>query len=557
MSRRALLLLAATCCLAPAPTALQLWDAQGLSHNAPSSLTQQPDRRTDSRVANLLVQLYAENYEGEAPAELPGRRRRENTTPNSPPADSEDPQNTTNEDRKIAVVGKCCPIGQNLTVQIDEYGNRVRECTPSTLVFQPFFYDFNETALWSYDMNVWETIVANPCQYGRYKLDPIERSEDEFYLLTNGSLVAPYHQPRMLGPKDFCMEVFWFPDMRGSDGLSLPLVCFPAPSASTEDGIPSNTRLVIIAIVMLVSVPFLCVTAAAYFITPELRNSHGKSLATHCVCLAIAYLALACTQLAGPQSNTAGCFVAAVIIQFSFLACFCWLTLVCFDTYQNIRKLDVSTPSANQERSRFVFYNIFGWGVPILLMVITSGMELAPSVPLFIHKPNFGAKGCWFQTDLSALIYFYGPVTVLLLVNVLLFVLTCFSNGNDPFGHNETASQRMCMPSSNSLRADDISNDTDIFQKRKNKYKKLIKKSFMLSMAMGMSWLLEIISWILGGSDWSWIAFDMFNASQGLVIFYIYVWKNPSDIHKSLLKHFPWLKCVIPKDMDSLSPTVV
>lgn len=57
----------------------------------------------------------------------------------------------------------------------------------------------------------------------------------------------------------------------------------------------------------------------------------------------------------------------------------------------------------------------------------------------------------------------------------------------------------------------------------------------MLSMAMGLSWVLEIISWILGGSDWSWIAFDLFNASQGIVIFYIYVWKNPAEIHRFLL----------------------
>lgn len=61
---------------------------------------------------------------------------------------------------------------------------------------------------------------------------------------------------------------------------------------------------------MLISVPFLCLTAAAYLMTQELRNNHGKSLAIHCICLATAYLALACTQLAGPQSNSVGCFAA-------------------------------------------------------------------------------------------------------------------------------------------------------------------------------------------------------------------------------------------------------
>lgn len=51
-------------------------------------------------------------------------------------------------------------------------------------------------------------------------LYPEENSEDEYYLLSNGSIFAPHHLPMMLMPrKDYCMEVV--PEI----GLRV-LVCF-------------------------------------------------------------------------------------------------------------------------------------------------------------------------------------------------------------------------------------------------------------------------------------------------------------------------------------------
>lgn len=71
------------------------------------------------------------------------------------------------KEKPMAVVGKCCPIGQNMSLQEDAMGNFVKVCAPSDLVFQPYFYDYNGSMIWAYDMNVWETIVSNPCEHGR------------------------------------------------------------------------------------------------------------------------------------------------------------------------------------------------------------------------------------------------------------------------------------------------------------------------------------------------------------------------------------------------------
>lgn len=55
----------------------------------------------------------------------------------------------------------------------------------------------------------------------RYMLYPEETSDDEYYLLLNGSIFAPHHVPIILTPgEDYCMEVV--PEL----GLRV-LVCFP------------------------------------------------------------------------------------------------------------------------------------------------------------------------------------------------------------------------------------------------------------------------------------------------------------------------------------------
>ena len=56
---------------------------------------------------------------------------------------------------------------------------------------------------------------------------------------------------------------------------------------------------------LLVSVPFLILTVAAYAITPRLMDVHGKALCYYCSCLALAFLSLALVQLGSTyMSNT-------------------------------------------------------------------------------------------------------------------------------------------------------------------------------------------------------------------------------------------------------------
>lgn len=97
-----------------------------------------------------------------------------------------------------------------------------------------------------------------------------------------------------------------------------------------------------------------------YTAIPELNNLHGKSLACHVLCLAVAFFALALVQLTGETFPKDACiavgksklflfylilklviilsflFFAAFVIQFSFVACFFWLNVMCFDNWLNV-----------------------------------------------------------------------------------------------------------------------------------------------------------------------------------------------------------------------------
>ncbi|XP_049873267.1 G-protein coupled receptor Mth2-like [Pectinophora gossypiella] len=443
--------------------------------------------------------------------------------------------------KQLPVVPKCCASGQNLTlVSVD--GAHQRVCARSSLTFQPIFHQANETHIFNYDSNVFETIVGNPCKYERYRLDPHKNSKDEFYLLVNGSLFVPYGSPYLLGTKDYCMETFWNESFPA--GLTLPLICFQP----TEE-VKSSTTLILYATGLLISVPFLLATACVYTFITELRDTHGKALACHSMCLAIAFCCLAITQLAGHAFPPTACTIIAYIIQFSFVSCFFWLNVMCFDIFLNVRRYINSPVTRRSMRRRFAWYCSYAVILPLILLVVTITMQLHPAVPSTYLKPNFGVKACWFQTDQAALPYFYGPVAVILLSNLVIFFFTSrafalhydklkdltpldmthsdFSTTDDwvrlgtVLGTPIQVHERTATPP----REQPVN-----FNQRLKKYKKIFRTCCMLSIIMGLSWVLEVVSWAVGAGTEAvsvWSVFDLINALQGVVIFAIFVLQKP------------------------------
>ncbi|KAK3915107.1 G-protein coupled receptor Mth2 [Frankliniella fusca] len=352
----------------------------------------------------------------------------------------------------------------------------------------------------------YDMLVGNPCRHGRFRLEPHVDSRDEFYLLANGSLIAPFLFDHPLGTDEFCMDVF--PDTENGDVMVLPLICFPPPEGARRSGL----QFILYPIGLLLSVPFLLTTFILYAMTPALRDVHGKALMCQTLCLCVAYLTLAFVQLWGSSLNGGFCFGVACVVQFSFVACFLWLNVMCINTWYNMALRPAQRWCRRTERRRFVLYSMYAWSLPCLLLGVTLVMDLTPTIPSSYVKPRFGVDFCWFQTDRAALPYFYAPVTFLVMMNVVLFVLTGCSV------HRRR--RRRALDAS----ATALTNDT-CYKRHSNT---AFRSSICLFGAMGLNWIMEIVSFYVGGPAYLWYATDVLNCMQGVWTFIIFVLNRPA-----------------------------
>ncbi|GAB1866737.1 G-protein coupled receptor Mth2 [Camponotus japonicus] len=410
------------------------------------------------------------------------------------------------EYRSLPLVGKCCPVNEVLVKSADEPTKCVPSNDSSTLYFSPFFSEFNRTGVLvpGDEYPKFAAIVGSPCDR-KYLLEPEDDSKDNYYLLLNGSIFAPKisHVPIMLMPgKDYCMEIV--------PGLGLrALVCF------TEETIPiADARVTIYACGLLISVPFFILTIAAYVITPRLKDVHGKALCHYCGCLAMAFSTLAITQLASARLSPEVCVSIAFVIQFSFVACFFWLNVMCIETWSLVNHhVNHHTYRTIQPKTLFFYYSIWAWGPSVILLLISMGMDFSPMIPMTYVKPTFGSDSCWFKSDAEAMPYFYIPIGLLLLVNMTLFIITSIKISR----YQQELALRRLARNQHSDRED---------QRLFRRIKRTFVVCLVLFFLMGLNWIIELISWWVGPLDWS--AFDLVNALQGVLVFGLFVLRKPT-----------------------------
>lgn len=70
-------------------------------------------------------------------------------------------------------------------------------------------------------------------------------------------------------------------------------------------------------------------------------------------------------------------------------------------------------------------YQVYAWGAPLALAGAGALLDRLPAAAAAGYlRPRFAVRRCWFYGDAEVLVYFFGPVGVLLLVNLALFVST-------------------------------------------------------------------------------------------------------------------------------------
>lgn len=110
--------------------------------------------------------------------------------------------------------------------------------------------------------------------------------------------------------------------------------------------------------------------------------------------------------------------IAAFLVHFSAISYFSWLNMI----MANMWKTVVVPRWAIDERKWYRWNHIYAWSIPIVIELVMIFGHFTRHATL---DPRIGIIGCWFESDRQSLGYLFGPITVLLVINVIFFIWTC------------------------------------------------------------------------------------------------------------------------------------
>ncbi|XP_018056323.1 PREDICTED: G-protein coupled receptor Mth2-like isoform X1 [Atta colombica] len=403
----------------------------------------------------------------------------------------------------ITCIQLCCQNGYNLTVK--------GRCVEQTMRGENKYTLPNLYALPNKQKNDSEDeisdelflTVRDPCiaeGYGRQFV-----FANTYLFLTNGSLYTVTGE--FISPKSYCFAILF-------RNVYDVIIC------------NNQTKLpVYVSVCHLLSLPFLLLTFIVYSILPELRNVHGYTLRAHVGSLFITYAIIYFGQQVSGLAEMKYCVALAYIFNFFFLSSFFWLNVTCFDIWWTFRELRSHRRGGNHyEKKKLIIYSSYAWGVTIILNVICVIMDNIPNPPENLIRPEICKKRFWFGENEAKTLYFYVPMSITIISNVFFFICTTLTILHQKM---HTASE---LRHSESKRHDEN-------KQRFNMYLKLF-------IVMGITWILEILSWVIGTNIVPaiiWHLTDVINALQGFIIFIVFVCRR--KIKEMLLKLFRGKTC--------------
>lgn len=246
---------------------------------------------------------------------------------------------------------------------------------------------------------------------------------------------------------------------------------------------------------------FLCVSLVCLLVCVLtfgcLRSIQSARTSIHlhlCCCLFLAFLIF----LLGIDrtQNQMGCAAVAALLHYFFLAAFCWM---CLEGVQLFRMV-VLVFNTN---FKTLYMTAAGYGVPAVIV----------GVSLFLNPRGYGTKTyCWLKLD--SIWSFYGPVCVIILVNIFFFLITAWK-----------LAQKFSS----------LNPDLDKLQKIKAFTVTAVAQLCLL----GTTWIFGCFQFDQGTVVMTYL-FTIFSSLQGLLIFIMHclLVKQVRDEYQSLLSRF-------------------
>ncbi|CAL4059968.1 unnamed protein product [Meganyctiphanes norvegica] len=292
---------------------------------------------------------------------------------------------------------KCCQKGQALSTI-------ARGCVPSDLPFEPLFpippssmsiiHDYPDcTDIIDINLNNSELLKDGTLKYG--------------------GDIYPF--------KKFCTDNF----VREGSVSPGALACI----TEIQKTLWHDVREVLYPVCHGISCIFVLLLFLLVACIPKLRKEDGRYQLFHAASLLVAFSVSLTLNLLSPLGylGDGACITLAFVMQFAFLSAFFWLNMMCFDVFRLFRNLvkNMSTPSSVATWK----YMLYGLGGPLTITMITILIQfVAPndgSIPGLMH-PGIGEGRCWFKSNKELWLFFYGPITVLFLLNFIFLGMTYY-----------------------------------------------------------------------------------------------------------------------------------
>ena len=232
------------------------------------------------------------------------------------------------------------------------------------------------------------------------------------------------------------------------------------------------------------------------------------------------------------------CSVVGVVLHFLFLASFFWMNVMSYDVYCTFAKSNIL--GRIRSKNKYILrYSAYAWGSPLTIVAICCVIDFSNIVEnveigyggnfvasqttnetgLALNKTDGEADhmysiGCWIQEPVASMVAFGGPMIIILFSNAFMFVNTIICIRSNTKSTKE------------SIRRSSVNNNVghdDVML--------YVKMSTVMGFTWGFGLASSIVSAFTGTPTRAscitlhllGILFIVFNCSQGIFIFFVFV----------------------------------
>ncbi|KAK3083678.1 hypothetical protein FSP39_001354 [Pinctada imbricata] len=254
---------------------------------------------------------------------------------------------------------------------------------------------------------------------------------------------------------------------------------------STQDFSDLKSLWIISVICSVVSSICLLIAIVTYCIFPSLRTVPGIINAVSMVTLLFSL----CFNYAGYLFvlSDEGCAIFGILLHYSWL---CVFTTMLINNY-HMNRVFIAVLSVPQSSTRAMFARYFtcAFGVPLLIISIYIVYVYVDGSMSFL---GYGGQRCFILNQAALIVAFILPISLIILTNVTLFILTSITM----------------------LKTPDVRSNQD----HRNNFRIILK----MSSITGICWVLRVIDSFLSLSALSYIS-SILTCSQGIFVFLAFI----------------------------------